>query len=222
MIILDVDNEVKSKSIFFCKLVIYCALIYFIYLLLLITVQYIPINNDVAFLNLKQEEIKLTHYRIAFFSHVYSSILVIAFGVSQFSRTIKNRFPTIHRLNGKAYILLILLVSGPSGLIMSYYANGGLLAQISFSILSILWIYFTLQAFLFVKKGNYRKHRDFMIRSYALTLSAISLRLFKFGIVYFFELPPMDTYKIVSILGWTVNLAIAELIIRKPAKKYSC
>ena len=54
-----------------------------------------------------------------------------------------------------------------------------------------------------------------MIRSYALTLSAISLRLFKFGIVTVLELPPMDTYKIVSVLGWGINLIIAELIIRK-------
>lgn len=182
---------------------------------MLITLQYIPIKYDVAFLNLKQEEIKLPYYKFAFFSHVYSSIIVIILGLSQFSRTIRNQFSIIHKLNGKAYILLTLLIASPSGLIMAFHANGGLVSQISFSVLSVLWFLFTLKAYLYIKKEDYRKHRNFMIRSYALTLSAISLRLFKYVIVFFFELPPMDTYKIVAILGWTTNLGIAELIIRK-------
>jgi len=54
-----------------------------------------------------------------------------------------------------------------------------------------------------------------MLRSYALTLSAISLRLFKWGIVSVFELAPMDTYKIVSIIGWTLNLVLVEIYILK-------
>lgn len=201
------------NSSFILKAVIYGFLIYFIYLLALITLQYIPVNYDIAFLNLKQDEIKLTNYKIAFFSHVYSSIFIIALGLTQFSKTIRQRFSFIHKLSGKAYIALILLVASPSGLVMAYYANGGIITQISFSVLSILWFVFTLKAFRFIKKGNYLKHRDFMIRSYALTLSAISLRLFKFGIVSIFELPPMDTYKIIAVLSWTVNLALAELII---------
>ena len=204
--------NLNRSSIF--KVIIYTSLIYFIYLLVLISLQYIPINFDVAFLNLKQEEIKIPYYKYAFFSHVYSSIIIIILGVSQFSKRIRNQFSIIHKLNGKGYILLILLIASPSGLIMAFHANGGLVSQVSFSVLSILWFIFTLKAFLSIKKGNYRKHRDFMIRSYALTLSAISLRLFKYGIVFFFELPPMDTYKIVSVLSWTINLVIAELLIR--------
>ena len=102
---------------------------------------------------------------------------------------------------------------------MSYYANGGLIPQISFSILSILWFLFTLKAYQSVINGEYQKHKNFMIRSYALTLSAVSLRLFKYGIVSIFELPPMDTYKIVSVLGWTINLGIAEIMIRKISQK---
>ncbi|MGL4632489.1 MAG: DUF2306 domain-containing protein [Leadbetterella sp.] len=164
---------------------------------------------------MKQKEIRLTYYKYAFFCHVFSSIVIIVLGLTQFSRTILKQFPKIHRLNGKGYILLILLISSPSGLILAYHANGGLISKISFSFLSILWFVFTLKAYTFIKKKDFAKHRDFMIRSYALTLSAISLRLFKYGIVFFFALPPMDTYKIVSVLGWTINLGIAEILIMK-------
>lgn len=209
--------KLAGKSLII-KLILYGCLLYFIYLLALITLQYIPLNDDVAFLNIKQEEIQLPYYRWTFFSHVYASMVVITLGLTQFSRSIRENFSELHKLSGKAYIILVLFISCPTGLIMAYHANGGLIAQVSFGVLSILWFYFTLNAFLAVKKGNYKKHRNFMIRSYALTLSAVSLRLFKYGIVNIFELPPMDTYKIVSVLGWTVNLGVAELVIWSIAK----
>lgn len=205
-------KELLNRSLVF-KIIAYSFLIYFIYLLALITLQYIPIREDVAFLNIKQDEIQHSHYKLAFFSHVFTSIFVIALGITQFSKTIRKRFSFIHKLSGKIYITLILLVASPSGLIMAFYANGGLIPQISFSILSILWFTFTLKAFTSIRKRDFQKHRNFMIRSYALTLSAISLRLFKYGIVTVFELPPIDTYQIISVLSWTVNLVIAEWVI---------
>lgn len=195
------------------KISSYLILFYFIYLLFLITMQYIPIRYDVAFLRIKQEEIQIPYYRFAFFSHVYSSIWVIILGSLQFSETVRKKFSQLHRFNGKIYIFFILCISSPSGLVMSFYANGGMVSQISFSVLSILWFVFTWKAFLYVKKQNWIKHKEYMLRSYALTLSAISLRLFKWGIVTFFSLPPMDTYRIVGILGWTFNLALIELYI---------
>lgn len=205
--------DLKRGKYLIYKSVLYGSLIYFIYLLLLITLQYIPINYDVAFLRIKQEEIQLTYYKWAFFSHVFSSIIVIILGLTQFSKTVRNKATFIHKLSGKIYVFLILAIASPSGLIMSYHANGGVVAQISFSILSVLWFIFTLKAYSFIKKGDVIRHKNFMIRSYALTLSAISLRLLKYGIVTVYELPPMDTYKIVAVLGWTLNLGISELII---------
>ncbi len=61
----------------FFKILLYGLLIFFIYLMILITLQYIPINFNAAFLRLKVDEIKLRHYQIAFFVHVYSSIVVL-------------------------------------------------------------------------------------------------------------------------------------------------
>ena len=57
-----------------------------------------------------------------------------------------------------------------------------------------------------------------MIRSFALTLSAITLRLWKYLIVLAFQPRPMDVYHIVAWLGWVVNLIIAEIIIFKYIK----
>jgi uncharacterized membrane protein len=192
-----------------------CALglAYFTYLMVLITLQYIPIHLDVAFLRIKQEQVKHLYYQVAFFTHVYTSIFVLIAGGFQFSTYLRTNYSHIHRSLGKFYILLILLLAGPSGLVMGYHANGGLTAQCSFCLLAILWMIFTYKAYSAARQQKWQQHKHFMYRSYALTLSAISLRLFKWIIVALFELPPMDAYIIVSWLGWIVNLCIAELII---------
>ncbi|WP_010182832.1 DUF2306 domain-containing protein [Aquimarina agarilytica] len=181
--------------------------------MILITLQYIPIKLNVAFLNIKQEEIETKYYQIAFFSHVYTSIFVLILGITQFSNTIRSTFSSIHKIFGKLYVFLILLIAAPSGLIMALHANGGVFSKISFSIQALLWFWFTYKAFRYAKNKQWDNHQKFMLRGFALTLSAISLRLFKWIIVSTIELPPMDTYKIVSWLGWVFNLTLVEIYL---------
>ena len=197
----------------YSKYLLWIGYIYFSYLLLLITLQYIPYHTDVAFLRIKQDVIVFNHYKIAFFTHVYTSIFLMIFGALQFSNYIQKKYIKLHRISGRFYVGILLLLSGPSGLIMSYYANGGLLAQVSFLLLSTFWILFTFLSFYFILNKQIIKHQKFAIRSFALTLSAISLRLFKYLLVFFFEPLPMDAYRIAAWSGWTFNLLVAELII---------
>jgi hypothetical protein len=197
----------------YSKYLLWIGYIYFSYLLLLITLQYIPYHTDVAFLRIKQEVIVFNHYKIAFFTHVYTSIFLMIFGALQFSNYIKTKYIKLHRISGRFYVGILLLLSGPSGLVMAYYANGGLVAQVSFLLLSTFWMLFTFLSFYFILKKQVIKHQKFAIRSFALTLSAISLRLFKYLLVFFFEPLPMDAYRIAAWSSWTFNLLIAELII---------
>lgn len=205
--------NLKSLSKNILYLVFYAFFAFYSYLMILITLQYIPIDFNVAFLRIKDEETAMPFYQLAFFTHVYTSIFVLFAGAFQFIPFIRKRFRRFHKTTGYFYITLLLLFAAPSGLVMSFYANGGFYSKMSFIILGILWIWFTLKALIAVKKRDWEKHQKFMIRSFALTLSAISLRLFKTIIVTTYGLPPMDTYKIVAWLGWVFNLLIAELII---------
>lgn len=193
------------------KVAFYLFLLYFTYLIILITLQYVPVDFDVAFLRIKQDVIGKTHYQIAFFTHVYMSIFVLLIGLVQFSNTLRNRFTKAHRLLGKSYLVLITALAAPSGLIIGYYANGGIIAQIGFMLLALLWYYFTYKAFAAAVQRKFDKHRVFMMRSFALTLSAISLRLLKWVIVSIWELPPMDTTQIIAWGGWMLNLILLEI-----------
>jgi hypothetical protein len=195
------------------KYLIWGSYFYFSFLLLLITLQYIPYNTDVAFLRIKQDEIALDYYKIAFFTHVYTSIFLMFLGFLQFSKTIKRKYTTLHRWSGRVYAVIILFLSGPSGLVMSYHANGGVFSKTAFVILSLLWMSFTFLSVYYVLKKDMVNHQKFAIRSFALTLSAISLRLFKYIIVFLFQPQQMEAYRIVAWLGWSFNLLIAEIIL---------
>ncbi|MGY3792423.1 DUF2306 domain-containing protein [Aquimarina sp. 433] len=184
-----------------------------------ITVQYFPVNFDVAFLRIKQQYIHFTHYKIAFYIHVTFSIFSLFAGFTQFSRFIRTKYSQVHKIVGWIYIVSILLLAAPSGLVIGYYANGGFWSQLAFCLLAVGWFLFTLKAFVALKQNDYQKHQIFMIRSFALTLSAITLRFWKYIIVLAFQPRPMDVYQIVAWLGWVLNLIIAEIIILKYIKK---
>ena len=190
-------------------------LAFFSFLMLRIMFIYIPIKNDVGFLQLKQGYIDITEWRIAFFIHVFTSILVLLAGFSQFNKSILKGHPKLHRSLGYVYIVNILLVTGPASLLMSFYANGGLGSQVGFVLLAVLWIYFTVRALYEAVKKRFKAHRIYMIRSFALTLSAITLRCWKVFFANFTDIPPMDRYRLIAWLGWTLNLLIAEWYIYK-------
>lgn len=205
-----------KNLLFFFLILIYS---FFCYLLFQITIQYIPINTDTAFLRIKQDYIHLIHYRVAFFAHVFSSIFVLLAGFTQFSKVIYQKLPKVHRRMGWFYVLIVILLAGPSGFVIGIYANGGLSSQIAFCLLAILWMFFTFKAVQSIRNKNITNHKEWMIRSFSLALSAITLRAWKYIIVAVFHARPMDTYIIVAWLGWVLNLLIAEYIIYRNRKK---
>ena len=180
-----------------------------------ITWNYIPYNTDVGFLRIKQQYISIDFWRNAFFVHVYASLWVLFAGFTQFSKYIQRNHPSFHRVMGYVYVVDILLITGPAGLIMGFFANGGIFSRIAFVTLAVLWIFFTAAALIKARKKDFKAHRRFMIRSYALTLSAITLRAWKYAITNSMQgVHPMDVYRIVAWLGWGLNILIAEIIIR--------
>jgi hypothetical protein len=203
------------KSNVLKKVVALVLLAYFFWLMLQIVLQYIPYHTDVGFLRIKQQYLGIDIWRWAFFIHVYSSLFTLIAGFTQFSNRLLKSAPRTHRSLGYVYVIFVLALSGPSGLIISFYANGGWISAAGFLVLSTLWMYFTTIALIKVKQKRFVEHRQFMMRSYALTLSAITLRVWKFVITNLFDLPPMDVYAMVAWLGFGVNLIVAEWWIRR-------
>lgn len=181
----------------------------------IITFPYFSMRYDIGFLLTKQAILHKDIWRYAFYTHISTSLLVLLFGLIQFSRKMLIGYKNIHRTLGKVYILLVLFFSAPSGLIMAFYANGGFWPKVSFALTSVLWWWFSYKAFIEVKNGNYTSHMHYMVRSYAMTLSAISLRLYVLFLPIFIQLHAKDMYTLVAWLSWVPNLILAEFLLRK-------
>ncbi|WP_421941135.1 DUF2306 domain-containing protein [Pedobacter sp.] len=187
----------------------------FFWLMLRITIRYIPAQSDVSFLQIKQTEvIGVKGYLLVFYIHVYSAIFVLLAGFTQFNSHILAKYPKIHRSLGYLYTGTVLVLAAPSGIFIGWFANGGLTAKISFVLLGLLWFWFTIKSILLILKRNVKGHQSFMYRSFALATSAITLRLWKVILVYLFHPAPIDVYQIIAWLGWIPNLLIAEWIIK--------
>lgn len=206
----------KTAWIFFVIGILYAS-----YLLLLLSLPYLEMRRGIDFLKTKQLIYHIKHWRYSFYIHVFTSILIITSGLLQFSKTILAKYTKIHRVSGFIYLAVTLLISGPSALVMSFYANGGYPAQTSFVLLSLLWIGTSFLAYHFVRRKDYEQHGKWMVRSYALTLSAVSLRLYSYLFdVFHFTMDPVDLYILLSWLSWTLNLVIAEILIKRGLIKH--
>ncbi len=185
------------------------------FLMLLIITEHFTLKPDTGFLAVKQEYIHIKVWRTAFYIHVFSSILTLLAGFTQFSTYILKEHKRLHRLMGRIYVVAVLFVNFPSGMILAFYANGHLPSKIAFIILDSLWFWFTLKAFIEIRKGNIKAHKRFMIRSYALTFSAITLRTWKLILSTLFVIDPTTLYMIDAWMGFVPNLLLAEWLIRK-------
>lgn len=185
--------------------------------MLKICLNYFPWTDHSNFLVLKQDVIHTQPWRFAFQVHVITSSLVVLAGFTQFSQSIRRTMPRLHRYAGWLYIVATLGLALPSGFILALYANGGLSTQICFVVLGILWGASTILALYSAYHKQWLKHRNWMIRSFALALSALSLRTWKLFLYelqpYWDWLSPLHIYQLEAWLGWTVNLLIAEFII---------
>lgn len=176
---------------------------------------YLNFEPYFSFLETKQLSYRLTHWRISFYLHVFSSSLLLICGALQFVPFVLSRYRKAHKISGYIYMIILLVISGPSAMIMSLYANGGIAAQASFIILSTFWYVFTLISLYKVYQKDYIAHAHFLLRSFLLTCSALTLRLYAMILSYaHIEAMPREKYILIAWLSWVPNLLIAEWIIQ--------
>ena len=208
-----------AQPIINLKFVIKVFVTYFVlsiscFLMLRTIIGYTSFRDDVQFLLFKQDYIDNQLWKIAFYIHVFSAVMTLFAGYTQFSSQFLEQHRALHRLVGKIYIFTVLVINVPVGMIMALYANGGFLGKAAFVLLDILWFLFTYKAVIAVKSRDFVNHRNHMIRSYALTCSAITLRTWKIILSYSFDIEPEQLYIIYSWMGFVPNLVIAEWYIR--------
>lgn len=189
--------------------------LYASYLMLRITLPFTALRPGIGFLRTKFAIYHIRHWRWSFYIHIFTAIPVLLCGLSQFSGYLIRRMPRLHRISGYIYVVDVLAVTGPAALVMSFYANFGWPARISFILQSLAWLYCTGLALRRALQRKFLPHGEWMLRSYAITLAAIMLRSYSSLLSYWHaDLPPGPRYILISWASWVPNLIVAELIIR--------
>lgn len=176
--------------------------------------KYAAFRDDVAFLRFKQAYVHYPWWKAAFYIHVFSAVLALMAGFTQFSGDFLRDHRRLHRLIGRLYAYNILIVNFPAGMVLALCANGLLPGRIAFVLLDCLWFTFTLSGVAAARRGDFVRHREMMTRSYALTFSAITLRSWKFILSHCTHIDPVHMYMIEAWMGFTPNLLLAEWYIR--------
>ncbi|MDA1651558.1 DUF2306 domain-containing protein [Bacillus cereus group sp. TH160LC] len=152
-------------------------------------------------------------------THITTSIVALVIGPFTLSTKFRERNINRHRIMGRIYMVGILL-GGISGLYLSFYATGGLVAKLGFGLLSVFWLTSAYQALHRVKNKKMKEHRNWMIRNYALTFAAVTLRIWLPLFIVLFGIERFElSYAIIAWLAWVPNLIAAELFIRKRLNK---
>lgn len=192
------------------------ALAFFSYLMIRLTLEYRVMQNNVGFLHVKQHAYRIAWWRASFYTHVFTSSLVLIAGFTQFSSWLLHHRPAVHRFMGWTYLVVVIIISGPAAFVMALYANGGWAARISFTLLATLWLTFTFLAGYFAVRKRFALHGAYMFLSYSLTLSAITFRGYTW-LAHMINLPvnPRNFYALDAWVSWVPNLVVALILIRR-------
>lgn len=148
--------------------------------------------------------------------HVAGATLALLVGSLQFLRRIRRERPVVHRWVGRIYVAGC-IIGGVAGLILATGASSGPIATAGFGLLAIAWIATTSFAWRAAVQGRFAEHRAWMIRSFALTCAAVTLRLYLL-ILFGLPIPFVQGYRAISFLCWVPNLIVAEYYLRRPIR----
>lgn len=163
---------------------------------------------------------------IGLFVHIFSGGTALILGPFQFITKFRDRRPTLHRWMGRIYLISILL-GGLSAFLIAPGMISGLVGEFGLITLALLWLWTGFMAYTNIRAGNVESHREWMIRNYALTFAAATLRLW-LGVLIGTQLPFLQTkyagdfdalfvevYRVVMWISWVPNLIVAETIIQR-------
>lgn len=147
-------------------------------------------------------------------THIAGAMLATIIGPFQFlPQIITNRYLKLHRWLGRTYLVGVLF-GGLAGLYMAFLAYGGLPARLGFGLLAIVWLFSGFMAYRHIRRKEIQSHRQWMVRNYALTFAAVTLRLWLI-VFQVAEVEFIEAYITVAWLCWVPNLMMAEVIVNR-------
>jgi hypothetical protein len=208
----------KSAKVFF-QMLFWVPVISLSLLLVYNTLPYFTFSKDFSFIEERSFLFKSNFYNTCFYIHIAAGSLCILTALIQFSRYILKKTKAIHRFSGKIYVFVVLFLGAPTGLYMSFFAKGSFWERALFMFMAGFWFITTLNGLTTIHKKNVIAHKVWMIRSYAMAMTAVTFRVYHI-VFYVLDWGHLENYELslwISVIG---NMLFAEWIIYRQSKNY--
>jgi len=144
--------------------------------------------------------------------HAAGAATALLVGGFQFIPALR-RNRTLHRWLGRIYATGC-IVGGFAGFGLAFGSTAGPIAGWGFGALAMIWIYVTGQGWLTARTRRFDEHRRWMMRSFALTFAAVTLRLYM-PLGDLAGLDGLQAYRAIAWVSWVPNLLAVELYLRR-------
>jgi uncharacterized membrane protein len=165
---------------------------------------------------------RATWLQAVFYAHVVFGGAALLLSPFQFAARIRRRAPRAHRIIGRVTLASI-GVAALAGLTIAPANHAGPVGVAGFGLLAALWGTFALAAFRAIRRGDVASHWRWVVRTFALTYAAVTLRLWLgvliagqaavFGVAD--DVAFDRAYLVVPFLAWVPNLLLAEWLLRR-------
>lgn len=209
-----------SYVVNFLKFLYWLIIVLLAAILIINTVPYYSFRNDYYFFLEKGSLANQVLWKICFYLHITGAMVCLIVGIPQCFMWLLKKYRKLHVILGKIYLFAILFVACPSGFYMSFFTKGGIMGIIPFMSIAVLWFSTTFVGYRYIRNKQVINHALWMIRSYALTLSALTFRVYQIVFAYGFDMDPIDNYILslwVSLLG---NVFFGEIAVVYYKQKY--
>ena len=188
-------------------------------LLIYNTLPYFSFSNDFSFIQERGLLFQSTIYKASFYMHIAAGAFCIGTALIQFSSYILKKRKAIHVWSGRIYVFVVLLLGAPTGLYMSFFAKGSFYERALFMFMAVFWFFTTYNGLTTILKKNVLAHKIWMIRSYAMAMTAVTFRVYHI-LFYLSGWSHLENYEIslwISVIG---NMLFAEYFIFRKSKRY--
>ena len=156
-------------------------------------------------------KIVFEQHPVGIYVHVFASLIALVLGPFQFSSNLRAKHIHLHRWTGRTYLLLGVLLGGIAGLYMAQFAFGGMVSEVGFTAMALLWLFTGSMAFHAIRHKDIAAHRRWMVRNFALTFAAVTLRIY-LGLFFASGVAFEEFYPLLAWLSWVPNILLAEWI----------
>lgn len=161
--------------------------------------------------------VRRASYPWAVIGHILGGSAMLMLGFSQFSARLRRAEPRLHRWVGR-----VLVLAGSyfalSGLWMNASATAqddSVLYDAGQNLFAVLFLVILALGVRAIRQGRVAVHRAWMMRAYAITLGAATQTVMLLPVFLIFGPPTGLVADFAFLSGWVINLAVAELLIRR-------